>query len=75
MTLLAPSVITETVDTESGDRITDAVLTVNHIVGLTCGCVRYECDRPGGGVVHVVRGAHCERLAERPSRALAGAAA
>jgi hypothetical protein len=55
-----PTVITETVDTEAGERLADAVLTVRHIVALTCGCLRYECNRPGGGVVHVVRGLHCQ---------------
>lgn len=54
-----PAVITETVDSRDGERLVDAVLTVRHIVALTCGCVRYECDRPGGGVVHVIRGPHC----------------
>jgi hypothetical protein len=64
-----PAVITETVDTEAGERLIDAVLKVRQIVALTCGCLRYECDRPGGGVVHVVRGPHCQ-----PTPAPVGAA-
>lgn len=58
-----PAVITETVDTLDGERITDAVLIVRVIVRLGCGCLRYECDRPGGGVVHVLRGPHCQPVA------------
>lgn len=58
-----PSMVTATVDSATGERLTDAVLTVRLIVRLGCGCLRYECDRPGGGGVHVVRGKHCERLA------------
>ena len=62
----APSMIVATVDRLDGTRVQDAVLRVRHIVRLTCGCLRYECDRPGGGYVHVLRGEHCEQFA-RPS--------
>ncbi len=62
MTSPAPAMITATVDTLAGERVEDAVLTVRLIVRLGCGCLRFECDRPGGGVVHVLRGEHCESL-------------
>lgn len=58
--------IVETVDREDGGRVVDAVLTVRHITRLTCGCLRYSCDRPGGGRVDVTRGEHCTPL-PRPS--------
>lgn len=61
MTAPALTVIA-TVDSAAGERLTDAVLTVRQIVRLNCGCHRYECDRPGGGQVHVLRGAHCEQV-------------
>lgn len=61
--LPALSSVVATVDTEAGERLNDAVLTVRLIVRLNCGCFRYECDRPGGGTVHVLRAGHCERLA------------
>ncbi len=52
--------IVETVDRLDGQRVDRAVLTVRHITRLTCGCLRYSCDRPGGGQVDVTRGAHCD---------------
>jgi len=55
--------ITATVDTLDGQRMTDAVLGVRQIVRLGCGCLRYECDRPGGGRVDVLVGQHCYAFA------------
>lgn len=67
-----PATITATVDRLDGVRIVDAALPVLRVVRLNCGCDRYECSRPGGGDVHVLRGArgdvhvlrgaHCERV-------------
>jgi hypothetical protein len=55
-----PQTITEpVVDQYDGARVVDAALRVRHIVQLGCTCLRYECDRPGGGRVHVFRGEHC----------------
>lgn len=55
-----PQTITEpVVDQLDGTRVHDAVLRVRHIVRLGCTCLRYECDRPGGGQVHVFRGDRC----------------
>ena len=51
-----------TVDRLDGQQVTVDLLA-HHIVKLNCGCQRWECDRPGGGQVHVLVGAHCERLA------------
>jgi hypothetical protein len=56
------TIITATVDTLAGERLVDATLTVRRVVRLNCGCDRVECDRPGGGEVHILRGAHCERV-------------
>lgn len=59
--MTAPALtVVETVDRLDGGRVQDAVLAVRQIARLTCGCHRFECDRPGGGTVHVVRGEHCE---------------
>lgn len=58
-----PAVISATVDTLAGDRLEDAALTVRRIVRLGCGCLRYECDRPGGGRVDVLVGRHCWEFA------------
>ena len=55
--------VVATVDTLAGERLTDATLTVRSSVRLTCGCFRRECDRPGGGVVHVLVGEHCYGVA------------
>lgn len=69
MTTTAPPAVPETitlpeVDRWDGTRVYDAVLTVQRVVRLNCGCDRIECDRPGGGTgVHVLRGAHCEAQA------------
>jgi hypothetical protein len=60
MTTAAPAPITATVDTLAGQRVEDATLPVRQIIRLNCGCHRYECDRPGGGLVHVLIGRHCE---------------
>lgn len=65
--------VTATVDTLDGQRLTDVTLTARRVVRLTCGCDRVECDRPGGGDVHVIVGAHCERQAASMT-AQAGAA-
>jgi hypothetical protein len=76
MTTAAPSPITATVDTLAGQRLTDATLAVRQIVRLNCGCHRYECDRPGGGLVHVLVGQHCADYAgpDAAVPALAGVA-
>jgi hypothetical protein len=47
------------VDTFAGKHLTDVTLTVRRTVRLTCGCDRVEADRPGGGMVGVIVGAHC----------------
>jgi hypothetical protein len=57
------STIIATVDTLAGERLVDATLTVRRVVRLNCGCDRIECDRPGGGEVHILRGQHCDALA------------
>jgi hypothetical protein len=71
-----PAFITATVDTLACQRLTDATLAVRQIVRLNCGCNRYECDRPGGGLVHVLVGEHCSKIAGAGTAvpALAGAA-
>lgn len=63
MTTTPALTVVETVDRLDGQRVQDAVLSVRLITRLGCGCHRFECDRPGGGVVHVLRGEHCESRA------------
>lgn len=48
------------VDQFDGVRVTDVTLAARRVVRLGCGCERFECDRPGGGDVHVLVGAHCD---------------
>lgn len=52
--------IVATIDLEDGTRVTEALLHVDAARLLTCGCQRLEADRPDGGRVAVLRGAHCE---------------
>lgn len=66
MTVLMPATLVESVDREDGTRLHGAVLTVRHITRLSCGCIRFSCRRPGGGVVDVTRGEHCN---SSPARA------
>jgi hypothetical protein len=47
--------ITETVHTLAGQLIVEAYLPVIRIVRLNDGSQRFECRRPGGGIVHVIR--------------------
>jgi hypothetical protein len=56
---VAPAVITATVTDAVGQRLQDATLAVRQMRRLGCGCLRYTCDRPGGGLVDVLVGEHC----------------
>ena len=58
----------DVVDTLDGQRLVDAVVPVVRAVRLTCGCDRVEAQRPGGGTVHVLHGAHCEEPVRRRAR-------
>lgn len=58
--------VVETVDRLDGTRVHDAVVTIDRVVRLTCGCHRLEANRPGGGRVHLIRGAHCAPPTDNP---------
>ncbi|MCU1589234.1 MAG: hypothetical protein JWP11_490 [Frankiales bacterium] len=66
MTTLQPGTIIATVDQLDGTRVDHAVLAIRHITRLNCGCIRYSCHRPGGGLVDVTVGEHCERQQPAP---------
>lgn len=60
MTAEPLTVDVDVVTDAAGSPIRNARLAVRNVVQLNCGCRRFECDRPGGGDVHVLRGEHCE---------------
>lgn len=66
MTVLLPATLVEAVERTDGSGLHVAVPTVRHITRLACGCHRFSCNRPGGGVVDVLRGEHCQPV-EIPS--------
>lgn len=60
--------VLDVVDALDGTRLVDAAAPITRVVRLTCGCDRIEAERPGGGPVHVVHGAHCEEPLRRRAR-------
>jgi hypothetical protein len=60
--------VLDLVDTLDGQRLVDVVVPVVRRVRLGCGCDRLEAERPGGGAVHVLHGAHCEEPMRRHAR-------